>query len=518
MKRIIYFIATLTLPLAFPACTDWLDASSDTQIKGDDLFESEEGFQDALTGIYLNMASESLYGKNLTWYFTEIMVQPYLDRGNTQDAYKIMDLDGYKNVLSEFYIKSIWNNAYTTIANINNALKMIDEKGDVLSDRTRSIYEGELLALRAYIHLDLMRLFGYGHYNDRADFENRLTIPYVTVYSKDLTPQRTYAETMKLVVADLEKAVSCLENDPLVKPFSATEETSLNEKGYWNNRKLHLNYYAAKALLARAYMWDGSTESIAQAVAIATELTKEGSKVYSWTTYKSTDTDVDLTFTSEHLFTLNVYNFKDSINDFLTDLTYNNAGYTLVIPWSFVAYDIFNAYSYDYDQYEYVPGYVGYDDIRFEAHFKETSLSGEKYMYSNKLYQTNGYSKIDYRNLIPMIKITEMYYILAENYLNQNKDNEALDVINHIREKRELQTPLTRTMIEEEWYQTVSTELLKEYMREFISEGQLVYYLKRKGLTSYSEAGLNVSDRTFSDETYVLPLPTDEITIGNRVQ
>ena len=518
MNKMKYIIAVLTVSLAFSACSDWLDVHSSTQIKGEDLFESEAGFQDALTGIYLNMASENLYGKNLTWYFTEIMAQPIYNRNSsTYPSCSFLKKDGYANSVSETYVKNIWETAYTTIASINNMLKMLDEKGSVINSRTRDLYEGELLALRAYIHLDLMRLYGYGQYNEREEFDERLTIPYVTVYSKELTPQRTYAATMKMVIADLTDAVAHLANDPLVTPFTAAEQTSCNALGYWENRKYHMNYYAAKAMLARAYMWDGSEDSMAEAVKIANELIGLESKAYTWNTIDNIAVAyIDRTFSTEHLFTLNVYTLSNIVNDYMTDLMYNPSGKTVITQWSYIAYDIFNAYGYDYNTSQYVPGYVGYDDIRFHLHFKATTYDSKEFMYTYKLYQENS-SLLNDR--IPMIKISEMYYILAENYLAKGEDENALGVINQIRKRRGLQTPLTLATIENEFWSTVKTELLKEYMREFTGEGQLIYYLKRKGVTSYNNEGIWFgTDRTFDDQSYVLPLPTDEVVSGNRVQ
>ncbi len=351
-----------------------------------------------------------------------------------------------------------------------------------------------------------------------SDTRERLTIPYVSVYSKQLTPQRTYAETIKMVIADLTNAVTLLENDPLVTPFTATEQASCNATGYWENRKYHLNYYAAKAVMARAYMWDGSEESMEEAVKIANELIALESEAYQWSTIDNLSSiAIDRTFSTEHLFTLNAYMLSTGINDYLVDLQYSPTGKTLITQWSYIAYDIFNAYSYDYNVNEYVPGYVGYDDIRFHLHFKETTYNGQRFMYTNKLYQNPDY--LPFNEKIPLIKISEMYYILAENYLAKGEDDNALDVINQIRAHRGLQTPLSLDTIQNEFYSTVKTELLKEYMREFTGEGQLIYYLKRKGVTSYNNEGIWFgTDRTFNDQSYVLPLPTDEVVSGNRVQ
>ena len=44
-----------------------------TSISGDDLFESEAGFKDVLTGFYLKMGQTNLYAENLTYGYLEMV-------------------------------------------------------------------------------------------------------------------------------------------------------------------------------------------------------------------------------------------------------------------------------------------------------------------------------------------------------------------------------------------------------------------------------------------------------------
>ena len=56
-KKLRYMMLCLSL-FAF-GCNDWLDVQPKSQVKEEDLFSSESGFRDALTGIY------ALKGRNL---------------------------------------------------------------------------------------------------------------------------------------------------------------------------------------------------------------------------------------------------------------------------------------------------------------------------------------------------------------------------------------------------------------------------------------------------------------------
>ena len=56
---------TLAVAVASSACSDWFDVSPKTDIKTDDLFKDETGFQSALTGCYGNMTKDKTYGDDL---------------------------------------------------------------------------------------------------------------------------------------------------------------------------------------------------------------------------------------------------------------------------------------------------------------------------------------------------------------------------------------------------------------------------------------------------------------------
>ena len=76
MKKKIY-ILLLGVVIGLTACSDWLDVQPKTSISGDDLFESEAGFKDVLTGFYLKMGQTNLYAENLTYGYLEMVSGNY---------------------------------------------------------------------------------------------------------------------------------------------------------------------------------------------------------------------------------------------------------------------------------------------------------------------------------------------------------------------------------------------------------------------------------------------------------
>ena len=118
-----------------------------------------------------------------------------------------------------------------------------------------------------------------------------------------------------------------------------------------------------------------------------------------------------------------------------------------------------------------------------------------------------------------MIKISEMYYIMAEYYLSISQEDKALDMINLVRSKRGLSKPLTKDQIDNELWSSVFDELTREYMREFIGEGQLFYFFKRYNLENPLYIyGYEDENLAFSEARYLLPYPKDELEVGIRVQ
>lgn len=67
MKKYNFAIIGVTLLLSLSACNDWLDIDPSDQVSSEKLFESGDGFRNALNGIYIAMSSSELYGRELSW-------------------------------------------------------------------------------------------------------------------------------------------------------------------------------------------------------------------------------------------------------------------------------------------------------------------------------------------------------------------------------------------------------------------------------------------------------------------
>ncbi|WEK34717.1 MAG: RagB/SusD family nutrient uptake outer membrane protein [Candidatus Pseudobacter hemicellulosilyticus] len=489
MKTLQYMVAGLLLLASASSCKKgWLDVTPSNQIKAEDQFNSEAGFKDALMGVYIGMTASELYGRDMSWNLPDLMAQQYNALQEGSRDYDIQ-LYNYRTIRSIPKVEAFWNKTYNLIANTNSALEYIDKNRSVLNPVSYSIIKGELLGLRAFLHFDLLRLFGYGNLANRPELSGKQAIPYVTVLSKDMTAQRSFPETFALLQKDINEAIELLKEDPITGNHASSYYAVVNRDGFYNNRQQRMNYYAVKALQARAYLWQGGAANLAAAAAVAEEVISQSpAELISVDNSPSTDKF----FQPEHLFTLNVSAFINIINPSLVAVLATDVN------------ALFLQTATAESLYEANTAGIGNVDKRFN-----TMLSSQPRGYiSVKLRQED--RSFTTNNLMPLIRVAEMYYIAAENYIETDLPK-AIEYLNTVRRSRGIQVDIPAIADKA----TVVAELQKEYRKDFLMEGQLFFYYKRLNLSTFPGFPAN---RVANDQVYVLPYPNSELEAGNRVQ
>ncbi|SFC27049.1 SusD family protein [Parapedobacter composti] len=468
------------------SCEKWFDVTASDQIHAEHQFASADGFHDALMGIYIGMGGAELYAQDMTYNLVDLLSQQYGGLQNLARYFNIQQFN-YEHVRSQTQIQNVWNTAYQMIANVNNALYHLEQADFPWNPVDKNLVKGELLGLRVFLHFDLLRLFGRSGLMHRPELADHPAIPYVTSFKNDIIPQRGYAETLQLMLQDLDGAIELLKDDPIYPNPERPEGyyNEVNRDGFYNDRTLRLNYFAVKSLKARVLSWDGR---ISSAAAIAEEVITSSPAMLLRST---TDVTVNQTMTEEHLFALYIDRFADIVNPYLS--ASNAADYnTLKIP-NALAESVYETA---------VPG-IGAVDVRYNTLLQSQALG----MVPVKLMQANGH--VD-NNLMPLIKLPEMYYIAAEYYASSDLPK-AIGLLNEVRASRRITTLLPNDLSR----QAFDEELLKEYRKEYVSEGQLFFYYKRLGLTHIP----NYSSEIIADDNiYMLPYPANEIEFGNRIQ
>lgn len=466
MKKIKNFTAYAIMLLSvtsFSSCADWLDVHPSNETAASVLFSSERGFQEALTGVYTLMTAEKLYGRELTFGMVDVIGQQYAPHTTDFSNYYYCKYFIYDQGASITLCDNIWNNQFNAIANINDLLAYIDVNQNVFSsERVRSIIKGEALALRAFLHFDILRL--YVPYDaDRSSTQK--IMPYVEIFSKNTAISLTYSEVVAKIEADLVSAKELLKVDPIL-----TGET-LGDL-YFKNRNLHMNYYATVGIMARLYMYIGEkTEAFECADEIIQAQNTKG--VFPFvSSIDATNADTkrrDRTFSPEHLFTLEVRDLEQTLKGLMYQVSIESGLFPAM--GSQVLYE----------------GLADYRKAFFETE------SGKQDVPS-KFWQVDPTKKFVHK--MPIIRISEMYYIAAEC-------EQKASYLNTVRRARNITTDLDQALSG----QQLDEEILKEYDKEFFGEGQVFFYHKRKGSESI---------RYSPPPVYELIMPQTEIDFGGR--
>ncbi|WP_297060164.1 RagB/SusD family nutrient uptake outer membrane protein [uncultured Duncaniella sp.] len=472
MKKSNLFICLLTgvlTLLSATSCEDWFDVDPRTEIKESDLFKDESGFFDALTGVYSIMGRSSLYGDELTMGSIDAITQIYYIGYNTAHPLYYMSTFEYENTRVRPAIDAMWSGMYEAVANVNNLLAHIAQADrNMFESNNYELIKGEALALRAYLHFDLLRLFGPSFRMDK----DRKCIPYVTTVSKQNTPYSSPKEVVDLCLRDLQEAEKLLADDP-VKNIIQDEENI-----YRMNRRTRMNLYATQALMARIYHYAGDkTNALRYA---GTLIDNENLKLITSTMGVKNDRVIS----SELLFAL----FVDNLSDW-ADNHFRHSSY---------GYDYYQMQFYMDEFFDKNAG-TG-SDVRYDAQF---DIDGSNMKLSKYLSKDADSYNAKFR--VPMLRLSEMYYIAAES---TDDIDYASDLLNSVRRARALE-PITYAD-----FNAVESYLTREYRREFYGEGQLFFRYKWLDSDNIADGYLikNVSSR--KEKVYMLPLPDQEKEFG----
>ena len=187
----------LSVGVTMVSCEDWLDVRPKSEILTDVHFETESGFKDQLTGVYTAMTETSMYGRNLSFGLMSVLSQDYDLK--SESSYRYAAEYNYEETKTKGMIDNIWSSTYNAIANLNVMLKYIDNDPDIFTDNNYAMYKGEILGLRAFLHLEMLRIFSPSPKVDG----NAMAIPYVTQYDKVVTAQKSVNQTLDLIIDEL---------------------------------------------------------------------------------------------------------------------------------------------------------------------------------------------------------------------------------------------------------------------------------------------------------------------------
>ncbi|MFT3902785.1 MAG: RagB/SusD family nutrient uptake outer membrane protein [Niabella sp.] len=472
-KQFIYIIFSL-VTLTFVSCSKWLEVQPEDKITEDQVYSSPQNIYDALNSIYVNIGKPALYGQDLTMTFVEILAQQY----NVATSHIFYPFAQYnyadKKVLDT--TESIWTNAYSNIAGANNFIETLGKYPGVIPQKQEDILIGEAIALRAFLHFDLLRLFG-PIYNS-AD-STKPSIPYYRKISSNYNPYLPANAVIDSILQDISTAQAYLSNDPVITNGSAGDEA---DNTFFQNRNYRMNYYALKALEARVQLYRGNK---AAALDAAKFVINNAQDKFPWITSNkilSEKNSPDRVFSTELLFGAmytSLYNVQQNIYD------QNLQDANILAPLDGRLKAVYEDPTYPND-FRYTPMWIA------------PNVTSKTYKTFYK-YADVADVKKSFRFTIPLIRISEMYYIVAEC---EPDAATAVGYLNTVRFNRGI-PDLAATV-------NVTTEIRKEYMKEFYGEGQLFYYYKRTKAATIPNGAAATGNIAMNATKYVVPVPQSE--------
>lgn len=474
MKKYLLFFVFLSVHLC--ACEDFLDQKSQLQVDAEHMFQTEQGFKDALTQCYVGLAGDYLYGKYMSYGPIETMAQHWeLQSNNWENLYQLdFTLDNARQIF-----ELIYGEMYNVIVHANDVLRFLEKNGAVIeSGQTRDVIEGEARAIRAFVHFDVLRLFG------QMPFEPGKTVRlgYAETVGKQEIPFLDFDSYVEKLLKDLDMAEALLaESDPLlVKSLATLDETGENEDFFLDYRRFRFNLYAVKALKARVNLYLGRTEeAYRNALSVIQAKTKGGENVISL----SGSDDLEKEFyamPSESIMLLSKTDISNTM--FSTNSYYISSSRKTMLFEGALTGDI---------------------RIRTVWGSESSGLGGAVPLFRKFLQPSSGTgtSSKDLRlkyQVIPLLRLAEMYLIAMETAPSESEANRLY---------KDFMLSRQMLVLQDLSLEELRQEIEKQYRRELFGEGQMFFYYKRHSASSMLW-GRN-SDLT--EDNYIVPLPETEL-------
>ncbi|MTH15622.1 RagB/SusD family nutrient uptake outer membrane protein [Flavobacterium sp. LC2016-01] len=482
MNKYLYKITFLLLAsLVVVSCSDFLDVVPQDKILEDQAYSSEAGVQNVHNGLYLQLAVNNLYGRQLTMDAVEILGQQY-NIGSSHVKSTISNYS-YAETLPKNTFSAIWQSAFTTVLSANKFLESIDQHAGVISAEKANLLKGEAIAIRAMIHFDMLRLYGPIYKVAPAN----PSIPYYDAAVTANNPILPATDVIAKITADLDAAIALLANDPILTTGKTVASTAFDSNPYYSSyRGQRMNILAVKCLKARVLLYAGDKTG---AFAIATEVINfvKANSFITWTPFlEATNTsNPDRIFYAENFFALSDYTlytkqkvlFDSSLDEF-----------NIYAPMLSRINAVFESNDNDY---------------RSLPSWKIPITGGKTQKTFFKYEDVTDKTKL-FRFQIPMFKLSELYLIAAET---APVPADGIAFLNTLRFNRGL-TNLAATAV-------LATEITKEYRKEFIGEGQLFFYYKRTNSTAIPNGAASSGNVTMNAVKYVVPLPDSEVNFQN---
>lgn len=228
-RSMIRLAAVAAIVAGFFGCTK-LNQVSPTSVPASEMFKDTTSLEEALTGLYSTLEVENYYGG-----YYPLFADLNSDNG-IAGGYNNSSLDefgAYNVTTSNVYLQGMYISMYYSIANANAIIANVATVPHVTQQLLKSV-KGQALAIRAFVHFDLLRAFGY-HWDMTSPYGIPVVLTVQT--ASNVVPRSTVAASYTAIIADLNNAATLLAG-----------ETSRDPN--------YINPAIINAMLARVYLYE----------------------------------------------------------------------------------------------------------------------------------------------------------------------------------------------------------------------------------------------------------------------
>ncbi|TRZ42446.1 RagB/SusD family nutrient uptake outer membrane protein [Robertkochia solimangrovi] len=409
------------------------------------IFSGDESAKSAMTGLYISMMNNfGHFGNMYTTYYAGLSSDEFQYIGTNTER---VAMNENSLMANNSQVRNLWRDMFEVIYQANAVMEGLDNT-DQVSDDLKLQLKGEALFMRAFTYFYLVNFFGDVPYVTTTDYDTNSTLSRMPIDS-------IYEE----IIDDLLQSMEQLPED---YALSAGE-------------RIRPNYYAAKALLARIYLY---TEDWDAAATMASEVIDQSS-VYSLVPLS----EVFLANNTEAIWQL--YPVLDGFN------TMEGYNFTCCVTNDFVLS-------------ENLLGSFETGDARRESWVNGLVLGESTYWYPYKYQVAFSANVTEYYTVL---RLAEQYLIRAEAYAHSGLIDAALGDVNSIRSRAGLPSISLNNEA------TVLEAIAQERRIEFYAEwGHRWLDLKRTG---QMEALNYKVDWEATDVWY--PIPESELVLNQNL-
>ena len=455
MKTNIKLLFATVLVTFLSACTDdIINKEPLDELSPETLFQTDGGFRSALDGVYGVMKQDFFGYSHGIYSIPEAISDDVVGSSNSKDY----SFDGsLENIYPLAYtsttgnIEGFWKISYQALNNVNTIIRQA--RKSTLANK--NVFLGEALGIRALLYYNLYRFYAPAYNTNKT----ALAVPYrfETDALLGIKPRNTSAEVINYILADLSEAA----------PLAANTVNSYR-----------ISKTAIYALLARVSHETGDYKN----AIVYANLALTDTRYKLDTTLAALQKEWDKDDSGEIMFRIRFENNE----------TQYTAGIFAIPVMSSYPYLVSNDLISLYDQNK---------DLRFSVYFKtHPTVKGSYFPKKQAGTRTTNAATFDPGNIdLKLIRVPEMYLILAESYLKENNSGAALVNLNKLRNARGLGDFLGADL---------NKEILNERRRELAFEGFRFTELKRLGLGFTRAVGGGLAPKA---DRFALPIPQTEI-------